>query len=78
MRRVGNDNTVFWQGRRLRIPPSPLRLHSVRALVPVHEYLDGLLVVLHGPRRLAPRRLADYGADGQLLAPHQQVPSAAA
>ena len=51
-RRVGNDNTVSWQGRRLQLPPSPLRPHFVRALVRVHEYPDGRVAIFHGPHRL--------------------------
>jgi hypothetical protein len=60
-RRVGNDNTVKWDGRSLQIPPSRLRPHFVRAMVRVHEYPDGGLAILHGPHRLA-----DYDAQGNL------------
>ena len=63
-RRVGNDNTVKWQGLRLQIPPSPLRPHFVRSLVRVHEYPDGMLAVFLGPHRLA-----DYDRNGALVEP---------
>ena len=58
-RRVGNDNTVTWRGRRLQIPPSRLRRHFVRAQVRLHEYPDGALALFWGPHRLA-----DFGPDG--------------
>ncbi|MDH3265271.1 MAG: ISNCY family transposase [Paracoccaceae bacterium] len=58
-RRVGNDNTVRYQGLALQIPPSPIRPHFVKAKVRVHHYPDGTLAVFHGPRRLA-----SYSADG--------------
>ncbi|HEY2019477.1 MAG TPA: hypothetical protein VGH38_38480 [Bryobacteraceae bacterium] len=45
----------------LQIPPSPLRPHFVRAMVPVHEYPDGRLAKFHGPHRLA-----DYDPEGKL------------
>ena len=63
-RRVGNDNTVKWQGLRLQLPPSPLRAHFVRSLVRVHEYPDGMLAVFLGPHRLA-----DYDRNGALVEP---------
>jgi transposase len=52
-RRVGNDNTVRYEGLRLQIPPSPLRPHFVRAAVRVHHYAEGTYAVFHGPRCLA-------------------------
>ena len=51
-RRVGNDNTVHWRGRRLQIPPTPLRAHLVRAKVRIHDYPDGTVAVFKGPQRL--------------------------
>lgn len=51
-RQVGNDNTVVWRGRRLQIPPSPLRPHFVRTRVRIHEYPDGAIAVFHGPHRV--------------------------
>ena len=51
---------------RVRIPPSPIRAHYVRATVRVHEYPDGSLAVYH-----APHRLADYSAAGTLIEPDQ-------
>jgi transposase len=52
-RQVGNDNTVRWCGRRLQIPPSPLRPHFVRATVRLHEYPDGAVALFWGPHRIA-------------------------
>lgn len=51
-RQVGNDNTVPWRGRRLQIPPSPLRPHFVRTRARIHEYPDGAIAVFHGPHRV--------------------------
>jgi hypothetical protein len=59
---VGNDNTVRYQGLSLQIPPSPLRRHFVKARVRVHDYPDGTLAIVHGPRGLA-----RYQADGSAL-----------
>lgn len=61
-RQVGNDNTVAWRGRRLQIPPSPLRPHFVRTRVRIHEYPDGTTAIFHGPHRLA-----DYDPAGRPL-----------
>jgi transposase len=58
-RQVGKDNTVSWQGRRLQIPPSPLRPHFVRAKVRLHEYPDGAVALFWGPHRIA-----DFAPDG--------------
>ena len=52
-RQVGNDNTVSWRGRRLQIPPSPLRPHFVRTTVRLHEYPDGAVALFWGPHRIA-------------------------
>jgi hypothetical protein len=52
-RRAGNDNTVQWRALTLKIAPSPLSPHFVRATVRVHEYPDGHLAIFHGPHRLA-------------------------
>jgi transposase len=60
---VGNDNTVRYRKLSLQLPPSPLRAHFVKVRVRVHHYPDDTLALFHGPRRLA-----CYGADGQLLA----------
>jgi len=60
---VARDNTVAHAGRRLQLPPSPLRAHYVKANVKVREYLDGTLAVFHGPRRLA-----RYSAQGVEIA----------
>ena len=61
-RQVGNDNTVVWRGRRLQIPPSPLRPHFVRTRVRIHEYPDGAIAVFHGPHRVG-----EYDPDGRPL-----------
>jgi hypothetical protein len=49
---VAPDNTVAWNGRRLKIPPHPARAHFVRAKVRVHHYVDGQIAIFHGPRCL--------------------------
>jgi hypothetical protein len=58
---VGRDNTVVYQGRSLQLPQSPLRAHYVKASVKVREYPDGILAVIHGPRRIA--RYSAQGAE---------------
>jgi hypothetical protein len=50
---VSNDNTVRYEGLVLQIPEQKHRRHYVKATVRVHEYPDGRLAVLHGPRLLA-------------------------
>ncbi len=65
---VGNDNTVKWRRRALQLPPSRLRPHFVRATVRVHEFPDGSLAVFLGPHRLA-----DYAAEGRIVAPTAQA-----
>lgn len=59
---VGNDNTVRYKGRVLQIPEQRHRHHYVKARVRVHQYPDGTLAVLHGPRRLA-----RYDTNGDLI-----------
>jgi transposase len=49
---VGRDNTVAYAGLTLQLPQSRIRAHYVKARVKVHEYPDGSLAVLHGPRCL--------------------------
>lgn len=61
-RTVDNDNTVRYRGLSLQIPQDKHRYHYVRVKVRVHEYPDGALAVFHGPRKLA-----HYGANGELL-----------
>jgi transposase len=61
-RRVGNDNTVKWQGLSLELPPSRLRPHFVKVTVRVHEYPNGDLAVFWGPHRLA-----DYNVHGAII-----------
>ena len=67
-RTVGNDNTVKWHRLSLRLPPSRLRAHFVKATVRVHEYPDGALAVHWGPHRLA-----DYDAAGVMVQPANLV-----
>jgi len=57
---VARDNTVAFAGRRLQLPPSPLRAHYVKARVKVRHYPDGTLAIFHGPRQLA-----RYDAEGR-------------
>ena len=52
-RTVGNDNCVSFAGLSLQIPCDALRHHYVRARVRVHRYVDAMLAVFHGPRKLA-------------------------
>jgi len=65
---VARDNTITHAGRRLQLPPSPLRPHYVKASVKLREYPDGTLAVFHGPRRIA-----RYDAQGSELL---EVPTA--
>ena len=67
-RTVGHDNTVKWERRSLQLPPSRLRPHFVKATVRVHEYPDGRLAVYWGPHRLA-----DYDADGCIVAAQADI-----
>jgi hypothetical protein len=62
---VGRDNTVAYEGLKLQLPESRMRAHYVKARVKVHEYPDGSLAVLHGPRCLC--RYDQAG--GQIVAP---------
>jgi hypothetical protein len=58
-RKVDNDNTVSFEGKKLQIPADEYRYHYVRTNVRVHRYVDGTLALFHGPRRLA-----SYDAQG--------------
>lgn len=60
-RTVGNDNCVSFEGLKLQIPADRHRCHYVKAKVAVLRRIDGSLAVLHGPRKLA-----EYGPDGQV------------
>lgn len=51
-RQVGADNTVHYRGKKLQIPPSPIRHHFVRARVRVHHYPGNTLAIFHGPRQI--------------------------
>ena len=62
-RTVGRDNCVSFEGRQLQLPAHTHRRHFIKVPVRVHRYPDGRLGVFHGPRRLA-----DYGPDGSLVA----------
>jgi transposase len=61
---VGKDNCVSFEGLKLQIPADRHRLHYVKVTVSIHRYQDRTLGVFHGPRRLA-----CYGARGELAAP---------
>ena len=50
---VGNDNCVKYQGKVLQIPRTSGRCHYRKAQVKVHEYQDGRMAILHGPRLLS-------------------------
>jgi hypothetical protein len=58
---VAADNCVSFEGKTLQIPANQYRCHYVRVRVHVHRYMDGSLVVFHGPRKLS-----DYDAQGKL------------
>lgn len=60
-RTVSADNCVSFEGKKLQIPKNEYRCNYIRVKVRVHRYPDGSLAVFHGPRRLA-----DYGSNGQL------------
>jgi len=51
-RLVANDNTVQYKGSRVQILEESWRCSFAKCKVRVHEYLDGTLVLFHGPRRL--------------------------
>ena len=61
-RKVGADNCVSFEGRKLQIPAQRHRCHLLKAQVRVHRYIDDTLAVFHDPRRLA-----RYSAQGKLL-----------
>ena len=61
---VGGDNCVSFEGMQLQIPADRHRCHYVKVRVAVLRRPDGRLAILHGPRKLA-----EYDAEGQLLAP---------
>jgi len=42
---VANDNTISFDGKRLRIPPGPNRISYARARVDILQYLDGRLAI---------------------------------
>ena len=69
---VGRDNCVRYEGRILQIPEQRHRHHFVKATVQVREYPDGTIALFHGPRRLA-----DYTAQGALIAEDNHTRSAA-
>jgi transposase len=46
-RSVANDNTISFDGKRLRIPPGPKRISYARARVDVLQYLDGRLAICY-------------------------------
>jgi transposase len=73
---VGKDNCVHFEGLILQIPRQIYRFNFVKVKVMVHCYLDGHLALFHGPRKLA-----EYGCDGQLIVTkeeHKEVDQACA
>ncbi len=60
---VSKDNCGRFEGLSLQIPAQRHRTHFVKANVRVHQYPGGELALFDGPRRLA-----DYTADGVLIA----------
>ena len=64
---ISTGNRVSEQ-RALKIPPSPLRPHYVKATVRVHEEPDGKVAIWMGPHHLA-----DYDAAGALIAPPKKL-----
>jgi len=69
---VGRDNCVAYRRLSLQLPPDRHRHHHVKARVRVHEYPDGRLSVLRGPRCLA-----RYQADGSLTGEVENAKTAA-
>ena len=61
-RTVQRDNTVHYNGLVLQLPKDPHRHHYVKAVVQVHERVNGYLSVYYGHRCLG-----DYGPQGQLI-----------
>lgn len=51
-RKVQADNTISYLGRVIQIPPGPDRLSYVRAVVEVHERLDGSIAICYQKRVL--------------------------
>lgn len=46
-RTVANDNTISFDGKRLRIPPGPKRISYAKARVDVLQHLDGRLAICY-------------------------------
>lgn len=67
-RLVSADNTVHYGGKKLQIPPSPLRHHFVKTQVRVHHYPDNTLAVFHGPREIG-----HYNQDGTLKQEEKKI-----
>jgi hypothetical protein len=61
------DNAVKWRTLSLKLPPSRLGPHFVKAVVRVHEYPDGTIAVFLGPDRLA-----DHQPDGTIVKTKRQ------
>jgi len=67
-RRVSNDNTVRYKGKRVQLLEDASRCSFAKCRVRVHEYLDGSIGIFHGPRKLkaailskpAEEEVADY------------------
>jgi len=67
-RTMGNDNCVSFEAMKLQIPADRHRCHYVKAKVVVLRRADATLAILHGPRMLA-----EYTAEGRLLAPKHKA-----
>jgi hypothetical protein len=61
---VANDNCMSFETMKLQIPADRHRCHYVKVKVVVLRRPDGCMAIHHGPRKLA-----EYGPDGRLLAP---------
>jgi transposase len=55
---AAKDNTLCYKGNTLQILEDSIRCSFAKCKVRVHEYQDGTLAVLHGPRKLEVRLLA--------------------
>ena len=61
-RQVNRDNTVSFNTLSLQLPVDPGRRSYFKTQVHIHEYAEGNLAILHGPRKLA-----DYEKNGTLI-----------
>ena len=59
---VAHDNCVSFENKKLQIPADIYRCNYIRAKVRVHRYINGMLSIFHGPRKLA-----SYDIKGDLI-----------